>query len=138
MKKKKKPQKMWTYSPKQEKINPSEEVKKDLTDFFTPLIEKFKEAFIPSNPDKSHNYCVDVYTKWHRNAFYFYQKFASESPHAISSSFDLAIVKLEYKGEETFHFSYFRHTGKWHLVSEFISKEKALEMILANPVFQPI
>jgi hypothetical protein len=138
MKKKKKPQRMWIYSPKQEKINPSEEVKKDLTDFFTPLIEKFKEVFVLSNPDKSYNYCVDIYTKWHRNAFYFCQKFASESPHAIRSSFDSSFVKLEYKGEDTFHFSYFRHTGKWHLVSEFVTKEKALEMILENQVFYPL
>jgi len=53
----------------------TEPEKAEVTAFFQPLVEQFKEQFIPKNPDKEYNYLIDIYSKWYRHYFYLCEKF---------------------------------------------------------------
>jgi len=103
-----------------------------------PLIEDFKTTFIIPDPNKEFNYLVDIYTKWYRNYLYFCEKFKSEYPNRIQDEFEVKFVRLDFKGNNSFDFSYMRHTGKWHLVAIDLTLEDCLDMMLKNPNFQPI
>ncbi len=120
------------------KIKPSESDKKNIQDYFHPLVESFKKQYISKNPNKEFNYLVDIYSKWYQNYFYLCEKFKSELPNRLDDEFEVKFVRLKYTGKNQFGFSYFRHTGQWHLVAEGLTLEECKEMILSNPVFQPI
>ena len=111
--------------------------KQEISDYFQPLVDEFKLQCIVDNPDRSHNYVVDVYTKWHQNFIYFCQKFKSEYPNRIVDEFEVKIVRLKCIKQNQFNFSYFRHTEQWHLVDENLTREECLKLILSNRVFQP-
>jgi hypothetical protein len=81
---------------------------------------------------------AQIKTTWYRNYFYLCEKFKSESPNRMVDEFETKFVRLEYKGKDSFDFSYFRHTGAWHLVAQSLSLEDCKELILSNPNFQPI
>ncbi|OGU92065.1 MAG: hypothetical protein A2475_02940 [Ignavibacteria bacterium RIFOXYC2_FULL_35_21] len=102
------------------------------------LAEILKKQFIKENPDKRFNYLIDVYTKWYHNYLYFCEKFKSEHPNRILDEFEMKFVRLEYKGNDKFDFSYFRHTGQWFLVSTDLTLKECIEMIQDNPNFQPV
>lgn len=122
---------------KSSKAKPSESDKKSIQDYFQPLIERFKKQYILKNPNREFNYLVDVYSKWFQNFFYLCEKFKSEHPNRLADEFEIKFVRLKYTGKNLFEFSYFRHTGQWHLVAEDLTLDECKEMILSNPVFQP-
>jgi hypothetical protein len=131
--------KYWMPSPvKKVKVKPTESEKKDIQDYFQPLVEDFKKQFIPKKPTKEYNYLIDIYSMWYQNFFYLCEKYKSEAPNRIVDEFDEKFVRLKYTGKNQFEFSYFRHTGQWHLVAEGLTLDECKEMILSNPVFQPI
>ncbi len=132
--------KQWVFTPERKSggIKATEAEKKRIQEFFQPLVDKLKEQFIEENPNKKFNYPIDIYTKWYRNYFYFCEKFKSESPNRIADEFEEKFVRLTHRGENSFDFSYFRHTGQWFLVAESLSLEDCQEMILSNPNFQPL
>lgn len=112
--------------------------KRNIQDDFQPLIESFKKQCISKNPNKEFNYLVDIDSKWYQNYFYLCEKYKSEQPNRLADEFEVKIVRLKYTGKNLFDFSYFRHTGQWHLVAKGFTLEECKEMILSNPVFQPI
>ena len=112
--------------------------KRNIQDDFQPLIESFKKQCISKNPNKEFNYLIDIYSKWYQNYFYLCEKYKSEHPNRIKDEFEAKFVRLTYTGKDQFEFSYFRHTGQWHLVAENLTLDECKEMILSNPNFQPI
>ena len=130
--------KMWMYSPsKRAKNKPSETDKKQVSDFFQSLIDEFKANIEPPK-NKDWNYITDIYTKWYRNYFYICEKWKSESENRLKDEWESNVVRLEFIKNNEFDFSYFRHTGKWHLVSIGITLEECKQMIMGNPNFQPL
>ena len=115
----------------------SEADKQTIQEYFQPLVQSFKKKCILKNPNKEFNYVVDIYTKWYQNGFYLCEKYKSEHENRIADEFEAKIVRMKYVGKDRFNFSYFRHTGQWHLVAEALSLKDCKEMILSNPNFQP-
>lgn len=134
-----KTKKYWMFSPtKSSKGKPSELDKISVQNYFQPLLESFKGQYIKENPNKESNYLIDVYSKWYQNYFYLCEKYKSEHPDRLVDEFEVKFVRLKYKGANLFDFSYFRHTGQWHLVAIDLTLDECKEMIVSNPVFQPI
>ena len=119
------------------KIKPSQSDKKNIQDYFHPLVENFKKQHILKNPNKEFNYIIDIYSRWYQNYFYLCEKFKSEDPNRLNDEFEVKFVRLKYTGKNQLEFSYFRHTGQWHLVAEGLTLDECKVMILSNPVFQP-
>ncbi len=116
----------------------SEPEKKEIEAYFNPLIEDFKIKYISKNPNKQYNYLVDIYSKWYHNYFYLCEKFAPGDHNHLNHGFEVKFVRLKYAGKNQFDFSYYRHTGQWELVTDALTLEECKEMIVSNPVFQPI
>jgi hypothetical protein len=130
--------KVWTFSPasrKGKKITDAE--KQRISDFFQPLIDEFKAKIKPPE-NKDWNYITDIYSKWYQNYFYICEKYKSEAENRLQDEWEDNVVRLKYIGKDEFDFSYFRHTGKWELVSVGLSLEGCKEMIMENPSFQPM
>jgi hypothetical protein len=119
-------------------ISISDKQKVEVSNFFIQLLESFLEKLQTIKPNKEYNYVTDIYTKWHRNYFYFCEKNKAEYENRMRDEFETKFVRLEFMAENSFNFSYFRHTGQWHLVAENIPLEKCEEMIKKNPNFQPL
>jgi len=130
----------WSISgPKSINVKPSENVKIEIKQYFQPLIEDFKIQCIMKNPNKEFNYLIDIYSKWNRNYFYFCEKYKSESENRLADEFEVKFLRLKFIEKNLFELSYFRHTGQWQTVIPFaMTIEECKEMILSNPVFQPI
>ena len=128
----------WVYSPKQKKGKPTEKDKKELENFFAPLIEQFKRQYIKPEPDKYYVYTSEIYCKWYQHFFYLCEKNITDSPNNLAKEYEYKFVRLKFNGNNKFDFSYFRHTGQWHLVADDLTKEECLEMITGNPVFHPL
>lgn len=120
------------------KVKPSEWDKRNIDAYFHPIVESFKKQYISIKPNKKYNYLVDVYSKWYQNYFYLCEKFEPGHLNELNNGFEVKFVRLTYTGKNQFDFSYFRHTGKWHLVAESLTLDECKDMILSNPVFQPI
>lgn len=109
--------KTWTYSPPnstKKKPKVPEEMMLYLKQKAEEIIDKiFKPEYLKPVPEKlTHNHIVDIYTKWHRNSFYFCVKYQCP-PDSYSSFFESKFVKFEYLGDENFQYSFMRHTGQW-------------------------
>jgi hypothetical protein len=91
-------QKMWVYSPPKLKVPDS--VKAELGKKATELINTVlkPEHVKPPPKNAKWNYIVDIYTKWHRNYFYFCAKYACPGPNALSPYFETGFARLEYAG----------------------------------------
>lgn len=123
---------------KAKKQKVTDKQKDEVSLFFEQLILQFKNELQQIEPNKKFNYVVDIYTKWYQNYFYFCEKYKSENENRIADEFETKFVRLEFISENNFNFSYFRHTGQWHLVVENITLQECLEMIIGNPNFRPM
>lgn len=90
---------------------------------------------------RKRSYIVDIYTKWHRNYFYFCAKYACPGPNALSPSFDTGFARLECAGgvgrQSFFNLSYMRHTGKWWEIRHGLSLEQCLAEVREGGFFDP-
>jgi hypothetical protein len=109
--------KTWVYNPpkpKKETPKVPEEIKQCVQEKGNEIVEKiFKPEYLKPIPEEQMlNHIVDIYTKWYRNYFYFCVKYQCP-PHSTPSFFENKFVRLEYLGDDTFQYSYMRHTGQW-------------------------
>jgi len=130
----------WGFSgTKSKNVKPSEYDKIEIIKYFQPLIEKFKSHCIKKNPNKNFNYLIDIYSKWTGNYFYICEKYKSETENRIADEFEVKLLRLKFIEKNLFELSYFRHTGQWQTVVPLgMTCQECKEMILSNPVFQPI
>jgi hypothetical protein len=132
---------MWIHSPPKPKV--PDAVKAELEAKATELINTIlkPEHIEPPPKNPKWNYLVDLYTKWHRNYFYFYAKYACPGLNALSPSFDTGFARLEYVGsagrKKWFNLSYMRHTGKWWEIRQGLSLEQCLAEIRGSGFFHP-
>lgn len=131
----------WYYNPpKPPKPKVPESTKSDIKKIADEFVESFlkPECIKPEPRDKRFNYLVDIFTKWWRNYFYFYAKYCSPGPHAISPFFEEGFTRLEFVSEDNFKLSYMRHTGQWWEVFTNLSLEECLETMREMPIFTPV
>jgi hypothetical protein len=124
--------------PKVKKTKITDKQKNEVSIFFEPLILQFKKELQKVKPNKKYNYVIDIYTKWYQNYFYFCEKYKVVFENRLADEFETKFVRLEFVSKNNFKFSYFRHTEKWHVVTENITLEECLEMIIGNPNFRPL
>ncbi|MDW8215964.1 MAG: hypothetical protein RMJ55_20625, partial [Roseiflexaceae bacterium] len=91
----------------------------------------------PPPPDPRFNYLIDIWTKWHRSAFYFCGTYASPQPTALSPTFDVHFARMTYAGERNFDLAYMRHTGQWRELFTNVPLEEAFHLIETTPHFHP-
>lgn len=108
-----------------------------VSNFFEPLIASFKTQLLEAGK-RSGTCSIDIYSKWYQHYFYFCEKYIHEGENRISKEHERKYLRLEFINENSFNFSYYRHTGQWHLVKENCTLEKCLQMINENGNFQPI
>ena len=116
----------------------TDEQKEVVNTFFEPLIAKYKDQLKQINNSKEDTYTIDIYSKWYQNYFYLCEKYKSEGENRIMDEYERKYLRLEFIDKNNFNFSYFRHTGQWHLVDENCALKKCLEMINENGNFQPL
>lgn len=91
-------QKTWVYNPPKPKLPDTVKVYVEakamalVNDILKP------EHVKPPPKNAKWNYIIDLYTKWHRNYFYFCARYACPSPNARSPFFDIGFARLEYAG----------------------------------------
>ncbi len=129
---KKKPQMGWFYSPPATKTD-----KNKISKQFEPIIEVLKKNLKPIPEPQLYNHCIDVFSKWRGNYLYIKQKFKVGGENRYKDFFDTGIARLEYRGENRFNLSYYRHTGKWEPLYMYqdISFEEAKKAILEDSMF---
>jgi hypothetical protein len=137
---KKKPRRMWIYSPK--KPTPPkvpEDIKAKVETKANELVETYlKPNFIKPPPkDKRWNYIIDIFTKWHRSFFYFCSTYACPGPNALSPTFEAGFARMEYVGDGKFNLAYMRHTEKWWEVYQGLAVDQCIETIRDEGIFHP-
>ena len=92
------PPKMWVFAPRSApKAGVPEAVKTEVSQQGQMLIDEWKPQYIKAPPEDARwNYIVDLFTKWHRNYFYFVAKYACPGPTAISPFFESPFTRLAY------------------------------------------
>lgn len=136
----KKPKRMWIYSPK--KPTPPQvldDLKAEVEAKGNKLVEMYlKPMYIKPPPeDQRWNYIIDLFTRWHRSFFYFCSTYACPGPNALSPTFESRFARMEYVGSDRFNLAYMRHTEKWWEVAQGLTAEECLEMIRGGGIFQP-
>ncbi|MBM4340660.1 MAG: hypothetical protein FJ110_14095 [Deltaproteobacteria bacterium] len=134
-------QKIWVYNPPKPKLPGTVKVYVEakamalVNDILKP------EHVKPPPKNSKWNYIVDLYTKWHRNYFYFCARYACPGPNALSPFFDTGFARLEYAGsvgrQSRFNLSYMRHTGKWWEIRQDLSLEQCLSEVREGGLFHP-
>jgi hypothetical protein len=137
---KKKPKRMWIYSPK--KPTPPQvpdDIKAEVEARANELVETYlKPTYIKPPPkDRRWNYIIDVFIKWHRSFFYFCSTYACPGPNALSPTFESRFARMEYVGDGKFNLSYMRHTDKWWEVAQGLTADQCIEAIRGGGIFQP-
>ena len=119
----------WVFSP-----TVTETQKVAISKQFEPVIEELKKNLTPLPEPQEINHCVDIFSKWNKNFFYIAQKFKT-GKSSIVDYFDTGLARLEFYGEGKFNLAYFRHTGQWFTIYQYISTEDAQKAILEDPWF---
>jgi hypothetical protein len=131
-------QKTWVYNPKTDKPNVPEVIKQKIETLANQLVkDQLKERYVEKKPKKKINYIVDVYTKWHKNCFYFCAKYCSQSEYAMAPFFEIKFARMEYKGKNKYNLAYMRHTGQWWELEREISLNKAVKLIENGGHYSP-
>lgn len=132
--------KVWTYSPaRQPKPKVPDGAKAEVEAKAREVIETvLKPGHIKPPPEgEGFNYVVDIYTKWHRNYFYFCSQYRCPRPNAISPFFEVRFARLEYLADDNYNLSYMRHTGQWWEIYRDLSLEECLAAVRDEPHFLP-
>ena len=140
MAKRKQPRMMWVYSPHMPKgsLLP-EDVKREVALRAQRIVDEWKPKHIKKPPKNYRfNYITDLYTKWHRQFFYFCATYTCPSPDALSPTFESCFTRIEYVGKNRFNLAYMRHTGKWWTTEFELTPEACFETIRANGFYHPI
>lgn len=133
--------KTWIYSPPKPKV--PDAVKVELETRATVLVNDIlkPEHVKPPPRNTKWNYIADIYTRWHRNYFYFCVKYACPGSNALSPCFETGFARLEYVGgagrQSRFNMSYMRHTGRWWEILHGLSLEQCLAEVRDGGFFQP-
>lgn len=134
-------QKMWVYSPPKPKAPDAVKVEVEIKAIELVDAVLKPEHVKPPPKNAKWNYIVDIYTKWHRNYFYFCAKYACPGPNALSPFFDTGFARLEYAGgvdqQSRFNLSYMRHTGSWWEIRHGLSLEQCFAEIREGGLFHP-
>lgn len=124
--------KTWVLTPKK-KPSPkvADTLKADVERKANELVETaFKPTYVKPPPKSPRfNYIIDIWTKWHRNYFYFGATYASPGPTAISPTFETKFARLEFVGGGRFNLSYMRHNGKWFERFTRLTLDQCLELV---------
>jgi len=132
--------KTWIYSPpKPPKPKVPDAIKAEVEAKARQLVESvLKPTHVKPPPeDMRWNYIVDIFTKWHRNYFYFCAKYRCPGPNALSPYFEVGFARLEYVDRHSFNLSYMRHTGKWWELYTGLSLDECLAAVRDEPHFLP-
>ena len=129
--------KTWRYNPKKPKEKKPEvpdELMRYIKGKADAIIERvFKPEYLsPVSDEEEVNQLVDIFTKWHRNSFYFCVKYKCP-PNVNRTFFENKFVKLEYLGDDEFQYSFMRHTGKWYPTSVMTADECLKRVALEVP-----
>jgi hypothetical protein len=103
------------------------------------LVEKvLKPRHVVAPPeDPRWNYVVDIGLKWFRSYLYFCSTYACPGPNALSPSFEVRFVRMEYRGDDRFALAYMRYTGQWIELYPDLSLDECIRAIGDEPHFQP-
>jgi hypothetical protein len=137
---KKKPKRMWVYSPGKPTLPPvPDDIRAEVEAKANQLVEAYlKPRFIEPPPkDRDWNYITDIFTKWHRNFFYFCSTYACPGPNALSPTFESRFARMEYVGGDKFNLAYMRHTEKWWEVGQGLTVDQCIEAIRDGGIFHP-
>jgi len=134
-------QKIWVYSQPKPKVPDAVKVGVE-TKAMALVKDTLKPEHVKPPPKNAKwNYIVDLYTKWHRNYFYFCAKYACPGPNAMSPYFETGFARLEYSGsvgrQSRFNLSYMRHTGRWLEIRCGLLLEQCLAEIGGGGLFHP-
>lgn len=133
----------WVYDPaeafrrsgKPVPLNTQQEVERCAQELIASTL---KPRYIEPPPKKAElNYLVDISCKWRGPFFYFCSKYCSPGPRALSPLFDSKFARLQYAGDQRFNLAYFRHTGQWWEVMQFLTLDEGLAEIEAGRLFTP-
>jgi hypothetical protein len=102
------------------------------------IAEVLKPRFLLRIEPTCFNYPVNLHGKWHGNKYRFIQRFRSDHPDAITPEFDAPFERLEYVGRDCFDLSYYRHTGEWFCLYQFVPFAEALRLIESDGHLHPV
>lgn len=130
---------IWMFDPpKPPRAVLTEDIKAQVEAAANGLIEEWKPKYIhPPSTNNDYNYITELSTKWFRSWFYFCAKYACPSPNAISPSFEIRFVRLEYVGKDKFNLAYMRHTGQWADTSQGITLDQWVKLLRTEILYQP-
>lgn len=135
-----KSKKQWVYTPpKPTKPKLPSDIRALLEQKVNELLPRLKTRFLKPPPtDWDFNYLSDIWTKTYRHYFYFCGTYTCPGPNALVPHFEVQFARLEYAGQERFHLSYMRHTGKWWELYQDLELDEALNMVETEPYFFPV
>jgi len=133
--------KTWVYGPPKLKVPDDVRVRVEIKAMELADTVLKPEHVKPPPKNARWNYIVDLYTKWHRNYFYFCAKYVCPGPNALSPFFDIGFARLEYVGgvgqKSRFNMSYMRHTGRWWEIYHGLLLEQCLAEVREGGLFHP-
>ena len=95
--------------------------------------------FLPEiRPQTEMNYVIAIYGKWHGTTYRFIQRYHSPFADAVSPEFDAPFTRLEFVSRDCFNLSWFRHTGKWHMLHHSVTYDEAFRLLRADPLLHPV
>ena len=115
-----------------------EALKSEISSKAQQLIERhLKPAHVelPENPQS--NYISSIYTRWHREDFYFCATYVAPFLDAVSPTFEVRFARMGHLGNGKFALAYMQHTGKWCKMHPSLSVDECLALIWDEPHFIP-
>ncbi|MGO9568540.1 MAG: hypothetical protein ACLP5H_13455 [Desulfomonilaceae bacterium] len=115
-----------------------EALKSEISSKAQQLIEqRLKPTHVEQPENPQCNYIADIYTRWHREDFYFCATYVVFSPDTVSSAFEVPFARMGYLGSGKFKLAYMGQTGKWCKMYPSLSVDKCLEAVRDEPHFIP-
>ena len=136
----KKPTKTWGFAAKKPaKQKVPDDLKNLVQSKANELVEQvLKPQHVKLQPDEPRfNYIIDLWARWHQSYFYFGATYACPGPNAVSPTFEVKFVRLEYIGSNCFSVAYLRHNDKWFVIFPSLTLDQCLESVRGGGPFTP-
>jgi len=101
------------------------------------IAENLLPRFLPAIRPTEFNYPVGISGHWHGGSYRFLTRYRSGFPENKGREFDAPFARLNYVASDRFDISWFRHTGRWHLLHHGVTLAKAMRLIGTGELLVP-
>ena len=108
------------------RLSVPDEVQSSIDNKASAVVADLKRRLCKGRQNRTFNWCVDIFVRWHREALYFVA--VMQTPHGRPPTFETHLARMEHVGGGQFNVAVPMRRG-WNTNKRNVSQEECLKQI---------